>query len=786
MGINLIESVRGEQIFEYKFPDFLDDSNKIGNTADDFEVLQVLGSGAFGNVLKVKSKKNLEIYAMKKVDKHKLEGTKDEKYYLNEKIILPKLQSPLVCRCFTIFEDKDYIYYVMEFMNNGDLKSYFNANKFLVSQIPEEKLWDLYFKCISGLLYVHNQGIIHRDIKLDNLFLDDNFNIKIGDFNISAAINGNSAENFTNDYNQKEKMICKYTYLGTYGYIAPEFETTDNERKYDQKADVYSMGITFFNLAYRCFPYAQNEDRRKIYFSQNLYSEELNGIINKMIERDPTNRYTSKQAYTIIKNIFIEKYVKNSAVNSSLNCFKSFKNFRDFFLNDYNKNILLKNKKSNKNILNDIQVQMGYSVFNSIQSLGGHNDAQINSNLFDLRKNMENYGLNIKYNEEIQIGKFIFYFLKILNSILNEVFIDENDKQKIDEIDKELVHLSSSFFFDNGQENFEFNKINEVYNKRIQSLISRNFINLIKTKRKCMFCNSEKNSFTMINYIPFNVNILTKNSNNNNLNIKDGFNCLLNDEKSFNEQKGIFCNKCKKATVHKESKSFYYTAKNIIIILNRGENCENKTFIDFGEELELLIFKYQLIGIIELKEDGEYISFTRNENNTWCFNGDEGNKMPFDALKGIGTVVSLFYYRIDNNMILQSNSSNVQQQLNNLSLSENNVNINPNNPIYNNFNNSYFNGSNNNIYSNSANNLTMNNNANINGMNNMGQPNIYFPPNNMNQFIIQNNNNLNNYNIQGPNIAYQMNMNYYNNNIQINNFQRGNSTNYNNNNYNNF
>ena len=48
MGINLIESIRGEQIFEYKFPDFLDDSNKIGNTADDFEVLQVLGNGAFG------------------------------------------------------------------------------------------------------------------------------------------------------------------------------------------------------------------------------------------------------------------------------------------------------------------------------------------------------------------------------------------------------------------------------------------------------------------------------------------------------------------------------------------------------------------------------------------------------------------------------------------------------------------------------------------------------------------------------------------------------------------
>ena len=405
MGINLIESIRGEQIFEYKFPDFLDDSNKIGDSADDFEVLQVLGSGAFGNVLKVKSKKNLEIYAMKKVNKHMLEGTTDEKYYLNEKIILRKLQSPLVCRCLTIFEDNDYIYYVMEFMNNGDLKSYFFANKYLESQIPEERLWDLYFKCISGLLYVHKQGIIHRDIKLDNLFLDDNFNI-------SAAINNQSAENFTDDVNQRESMICRYTYLGTEHYIAPELMTTDDRRRYDQKADVYSMGISFFVLAYGNFPYRNNKDKRDYYYSQKLYSNELNEIINMMIERDPMKRYTSEQAYSIIKNIYIEKYVKNSAVTSSLNCFNSFKNFRDFFLNDYNKNILFQNLPSNQRILKDIKVQMGYSVFNSIQSLGGDDDAKINSNLFDLRKNMENYGLNAKYNEEIQIGKFIFYFFK--------------------------------------------------------------------------------------------------------------------------------------------------------------------------------------------------------------------------------------------------------------------------------------------------------------------------------------------------------------------------------------
>ena len=726
---------------------------------------------------------------MKKVNKNLLKGKNEEKYYRNEQIILSKLQSPLVCRCYTYFEDKNFMYYVMEFVNNGDLKSYFFANK---STIPEEKLWDLFFKCISGLLYIHNLGIIHRDIKLDNLFLDDNFNIKIGDLNISAALNTESAKNFTHDSSQINQMLNGNSVVGTPGFAAPEVA---EKQPYDQKADVYSMGISFFILAYGASPYEKKGLNNKL---NSSYSDEINDIIERMIEKDVTKRYSSNEAYKAIKNIYMEKYVKNSSVKSALNCFYSFKNFRDFFLNNTNKKILLQNKEFNNNFSNDNKVKMGYSVFDSIQTLRGYNEFQINSNLFDLRRNMENYGLNIKYNEEIQIGKFIFYFLKILNSILNEVVIDENDTKKIKEIDNELGYLSPIIWFENGQENFAFNKIMEVYNKRILSLISRNFINIIKTKKKCMCtsCMKERNYFSMINYIPFNVNILTKNFNNNNLHIINGFNYLLNDEKSFNEQKGIICPNCKKVNVHKESKSFYYTANNLIIILNRGENCENKAYIDFDENLKLLNKQYQLVGIIELKDDGEYVSFTRNENNQWCYNGIEENQMPFEALKGVGTLVSLFYYYNNDNIPIQSNSSYAQQQFNNLSLSENNVNINQNNSIYNNFNNTNFNGSNPNNFSNNVNNLNMNNGANINAMNNMGQSNInyQFPSNNMNnnnQFAIQNNfnyfnnnNNFNFYNIQGPNFTGQMNINYNNNNIQMNNFQGGNSTNANNNFYN--
>jgi hypothetical protein len=430
---------------------------------------------------------------------------------------------------------------------------------------------------------------------------------------------------------------------------------------------------------------------------------------------------------------------------------------------------------------------MGYSVFDTIQSFSGHNEYKINSNLFDIRKNMENYGLNIKYFEEIQIGKFIFYFLKILNSILNEVVIDENDEKKMKAIDKELGYLSPNYEFQERDEENVLNKIKEVYNKRISSLISRNFINVIKIKKICK-CKYERFSFSMINYIPFNVNFITKNCNGNNLHIKELFKYLSNDVKSFYEQKEIKCQNCQEITVNQEYKSLYKPAKNLIIILNRGENCENKTFIDFDEKLELLKIQYQLIGIIMQKEDGEYFSLIRNENNIWCNNGDNKNILSFEVLKPLGTIISLFYYCNNDNMIFESNLSNSSfgQQFNNLSLSEGNVNINPNNAIYN--------GGNINNYPNNTHlNINNMNNGQYNVMNNMGQGgqniNYQFPPNNnMNPFVIQNNsmynnyNNAYNFNMQVPNFIGQniLNMNYNNNNnLQMNNIQTPNSANFN-------
>ena len=194
MGINIIDQNHEEALIEYKLPDFINEQKDMGDKPDDFEILQVLGGGTFSKVLKVRSKKNSEIYAMKKICIDDiLVKYKERKYYLNEVRILQQLgEHPNIVKCYKILEyeegNKKYLYFIMEYMNNADLDSFNEGNHSFKTLIPEEKLWEIFYKCLSGLNYIHEKGIIHRDIKPSNIFLDDDFNIKIGDFNISAFI----------------------------------------------------------------------------------------------------------------------------------------------------------------------------------------------------------------------------------------------------------------------------------------------------------------------------------------------------------------------------------------------------------------------------------------------------------------------------------------------------------------------------------------------------------------------------------------------------------------------
>jgi serine/threonine protein kinase len=167
-----------------------------------FNVLVPIGKGGFGKVWKVEAKKNKQIFAMKQMSKVKVINKKSVSSVMNEKEFLCKLNHPFLVNMTSAFQDREYLYLIMDYLDGGDLryhlgnKRYFNEKetKFFVANI------------LIGLEYMHKNKIIHRDIKPENLVLDSQGYLRITDLGISREFRQNNSQDTS----------------GTPGYMAPE------------------------------------------------------------------------------------------------------------------------------------------------------------------------------------------------------------------------------------------------------------------------------------------------------------------------------------------------------------------------------------------------------------------------------------------------------------------------------------------------------------------------------------------------------------------------------------
>ena len=171
--------------------------DRIGNTLDDFEFLQELGEGHFGKVYKVISKLNNKIYAMKTIDLGEL-NYDEIRLTKRESLLLTALSHPHIIKYYKNFKIGDILYIIFENAENGDLYNLIEAYKINNKHIPEEELWSIFLQCMQGLAYIHEKGVIHRDIKPGNILMDNNLNIKIGDFGTAAVKKENKKGNNKN------------------------------------------------------------------------------------------------------------------------------------------------------------------------------------------------------------------------------------------------------------------------------------------------------------------------------------------------------------------------------------------------------------------------------------------------------------------------------------------------------------------------------------------------------------------------------------------------------------
>ena len=183
----------------------------------------------------------------------------------------------------------------MDLYNNKDLFHFLSAYMQTNTRIKEVVIWDILNQCLDALVYLHNKDLIHRDIKLSNIFMNDTGKIVIGDFGHCAIMKNENLIKYTQ--NPEDQEILRFYCLpevGSPGFQAPEIFSGF----YDQKVDVYSLGVCMYCL---CFQVLPPQDNCQTITNDNHYSYELKSIIEQMLKKDPNERPNSSDLYQIYK-----------------------------------------------------------------------------------------------------------------------------------------------------------------------------------------------------------------------------------------------------------------------------------------------------------------------------------------------------------------------------------------------------------------------------------------------------------------------------------------------------
>jgi NIMA (never in mitosis gene a)-related kinase len=196
----------------------------------DFEKLSDLGKGAFGTVCLVKRRADGNIYAMKRVKISQL-NTKEQENALNEVRILASITHPNIIGYKEAFFDQESktLNIVMEYADDGDLENKIKKHTKAKTNVIESELWSYLIQMIQGLKALHDNKIMHRDLKSANVFLMKNGILKLGDLNVSKVV----------------KMGLLYTQTGTPYYASPEVWA---DKPYDYKSDIWSAGCVIYEL----------------------------------------------------------------------------------------------------------------------------------------------------------------------------------------------------------------------------------------------------------------------------------------------------------------------------------------------------------------------------------------------------------------------------------------------------------------------------------------------------------------------------------------------------------
>ncbi|XP_043100143.1 serine/threonine-protein kinase N1 isoform X1 [Puntigrus tetrazona] len=249
----------------------------------DFRLIAVLGRGHFGKVLLAEYKKSGNMYAIKALKKGDIVARDEVESLMCEKRIFETVNStqhPFLVNLFACFQTPEHVCFVMEYTAGGDLMMHIHADVFTEPRAV------FYAACVVlGLQFLHDNKIVYRDLKLDNLLLDTEGYVKIADFGLCKEGMG---------FGDRTSTFC-----GTPEFLAPEVLT---DTSYTRAVDWWGLGVLIYEMLVGESPFP-GDDEEEVFDSivndevryPRFLSSEAIGIMRRLLRRNPERRLGSSE-----------------------------------------------------------------------------------------------------------------------------------------------------------------------------------------------------------------------------------------------------------------------------------------------------------------------------------------------------------------------------------------------------------------------------------------------------------------------------------------------------------
>ena len=386
-----------------------------------YEIIKKIGEGAYGKIYKVKNKQSGDIRAMKQIIKSKIT---DIAKFQTEIKILSMVDHPNIVRLFEVIEDDKYFNLIQELCTGGEL-----YKKYQTTQLKEKEIAIIFNQIMSAVAYCHEKGIVHRDLKLENILFvseDPDSPIKIIDFGFSVLFD--KKQNSKNDDKEKNsdgndlkkfglrRMKSK---VGTLYYISPEII----KGNYDEKCDIWACGVILYILLCGYPPFSGNTDKEvynlitqvKYDFDKEKWkniSKYARDLIKNMLT-PAKNRYTAKQ---VLASKWLEIKLKDSVDEKThyildykhINKYKSFNKFKQVILTFIASRLSSEESKHIRTIFSNIdEDKKGFITFEDFRKyiINEYDIDDLVENEEELRKGFQS--VDTDHNNKIDYTEFL-------------------------------------------------------------------------------------------------------------------------------------------------------------------------------------------------------------------------------------------------------------------------------------------------------------------------------------------------------------------------------------------